>query len=145
MDLHCALLCLGQCFQLSSPSLQWLTSFDSRKLCPLFGWPSSYGIDLFRATHFFSLPAAGLFHRSLLRGTQGTRLYTSVQVLGPAGLLAACSGRSKSRNMASHHGIVFRRVTANQAHSKPTSSGKRCFLSSESAVSAVRLGNDPCC
>ena len=37
-----ALLSHGQCFQISSPNLQWLTSFDSRKLYPLFGWPSSH-------------------------------------------------------------------------------------------------------
>ena len=37
-----ALLRHGQCFQFSSPNLQWLTSFDSRKLYPLFGWPTSY-------------------------------------------------------------------------------------------------------
>ena len=32
----------SQCFRFPSPNLQWLTSFDSRKLYPLFGWPSSY-------------------------------------------------------------------------------------------------------
>ena len=34
-------LCHGQCFQFSSPNLQWSTSFDFRKLYPLYGWPSS--------------------------------------------------------------------------------------------------------
>ena len=28
----------GQCFQFSSQNLQWLTSFDFKKLYPLFGW-----------------------------------------------------------------------------------------------------------
>ena len=37
-----ALLCHGQCFQFSSPNLQWLARFDFKNLCPLFGWPSSY-------------------------------------------------------------------------------------------------------
>ena len=37
-----ALLSHGQCFQFSSPNLQWLASFYSRKLSPIFGWPSSY-------------------------------------------------------------------------------------------------------
>ena len=35
-----ALLCHGQRFQLSSPSLQWLTSFDFRKLYPLSAGPA---------------------------------------------------------------------------------------------------------
>ena len=45
----------------------------------------------------FSLAVAGLFSRSLLRGTQGG--YTTVQVWVPAGLRGACSGRAKSRNL----------------------------------------------
>ena len=37
------LLCHGQCFQCSSPNLQWLTRIDlMKKFYPLFGWPSSY-------------------------------------------------------------------------------------------------------
>ena len=34
---YALLLCRGQCFQFSSPNLQWLTKFDFRKLYPLFG------------------------------------------------------------------------------------------------------------
>ena len=37
-----ALLCHGQCFQFPGANLQWLTSFDSRKRYPLFGWPGPY-------------------------------------------------------------------------------------------------------
>ena len=44
-----------------------------------------YKIDFFRITSF-SLPAGGLLSHSRLRGTQGTRLYTTVQVWVPAGL-----------------------------------------------------------
>ena len=36
----------------------------------------------------FSLPAVGLFSCSRMRGTQGTRLYTTVQVWVPDGLRA---------------------------------------------------------
>ena len=67
----------------------------------------------------FSLPPEGLFSRSQLLGTQGTRLYTTVQVWAPTGLRGACSGHSKLRNLASNHGTAFRRVTANQAHRNP--------------------------
>ena len=45
--------------------------------------------------------ARGSFLRSRLRGTQGTRLYTTALVWVPGGLRGACSGRSKSRNLAS--------------------------------------------
>ena len=66
-----------------------------------------------------SLPAAGLFSRSRLRDTQGTWLCTMVQVWVPAGLRGAYSGRSKSRNLASNHGITFRPARANRANAKP--------------------------
>ena len=67
----------------------------------------------------FSLPAAGLFLRSRLRGTLGTHLYTAVRVWVPAGLRGACSGRPKSRNVLSNHGIAFRPARTNQAHATP--------------------------
>ena len=54
-----------------------------------------------------SLPSAGLSYRSRLRGTQGGRVYTTAQVWAPAGLHGARSGRSKSRELASNHGIAF--------------------------------------
>ena len=78
-----------------------------------------YKIVFFAECKTFSLPAAGLFSRSWLRGTQGTRPYTTVQVWVPAGLHDACSGCSKSRNLASNHGIAFRPGRANQAHVTP--------------------------
>ena len=53
-------------------------------------------------------PAAGRSSRSWLRGTQGGRVYTTVQVRGPVGVRGACSGRSKLREMALFHGIIFR-------------------------------------
>ena len=54
------------------------------------------------------LPGVGLFSRCRLRGTQGGRVYTTVQVRGPVGVRGACSGRSKLREMALFHGIIFR-------------------------------------
>ena len=67
----------------------------------------------------FSLPAAGLFLALSAVGHQGTRLYTSVQVQVPAGLHGTRSGSSKSRNLASNHGIAFHRARANQVHGNP--------------------------
>ena len=37
-----------------------------------------------------SPPAAGLFSRSRLHGTQGERVYTAAHVWAPAGLRGAC-------------------------------------------------------
>ena len=67
----------------------------------------------------FSLPAAGLFSRSRLRGTQGGRLYTTARVWVPAGLRDPRSGRPKSRDLASNHGIAFRRARASQDNGTP--------------------------
>ena len=36
----CTILCHGQCFQFSTPNLQWSTRFDFKKPYSLFGWPS---------------------------------------------------------------------------------------------------------
>ena len=63
-------------------------------------------MDFFCGIQNFSLTAEGLFSRSRLRGTQGARLYTTAQVWVPDGLRDACSGRSKSQNLASNHGIT---------------------------------------
>ena len=57
--------------------------------------------------HFYGaqnicFPAAGLLSRSRLRGTQGARLYTMVQMCVPDGVRGRCSGRLKSRNLASN-------------------------------------------
>ena len=72
-------------------------------------------MHLFGGIRNFSVPAAGLFSRSRLRGTQGGRLYTTAQVWVPTGPRGACSGRSKSRNLASNRGVAFRPAIANQA------------------------------
>ena len=72
--------------------------------------------------HFFSdictlfSGARGLFSRPRLRGTQGGLLYTTAQVRVPGGLQGECSGRSKSRNLASNRWIALRPARANQAH-----------------------------
>ena len=52
-------------------------------------------------------------------GHQGGRLSTTAQVWVPAGLCGACSGRSKSRILASKRGIDLRPAKANQAYAKP--------------------------
>ena len=67
----------------------------------------------------FSLLAACLFSRPRLRGTQGGRLYTTAQVWVQAGLRGACSRSSKSRELASNHGIAFRRARAEHDNGTP--------------------------
>ena len=61
----------------------------------------------------------GLFSRSRLRGAQGGRAYTTAQVWAPAGLRGARSGHSKSRELASNHGIALRRGRASQDNGNP--------------------------
>ena len=51
-----------------------------------------YEIGFFCGVQKFALPAAGLLLHSRPRGTQGTRLYTTVQAWVPAELRGACSG-----------------------------------------------------
>ena len=77
-------------------------------------------LSFFSGIQNFHLPAAGLLSCSRLRGTQGPRLYTTVQVWVQAGLHGACSGRSKSRSLASKHGVAFRGVRADKDNGKPT-------------------------
>ena len=50
--------------------------------------------------------------RPRLRGTQGARVHTAVQVWVPGGLRGACSGHSKSRNLAINRGVAFRGATS---------------------------------
>ena len=69
---------------------------------------------------FFSLPAAGLFSCSRLRGTQGSRVYTAVQVRALAEVYGTCSGGSKSRELASSHGEAFRAL---RVHAHANSDG----------------------
>ena len=85
-------------------------------LCPPQYYVPWYINLSFSGLQIFSLPAGSLFSRSRLRSMQEDRLYTTVQVWVPTGLRDACSGRSKSRNLAINHGTAFRPVRANQAH-----------------------------
>ena len=70
---------------------------------------------------FFSLPAAGLFSSSRLRGTQGARPNTTAQVWALAEVRGTCSGGSK---VASNHGEPFQERTAIQAHANPKTGEK---------------------
>ena len=73
-----------------------------------------------------------LFSRSQLRGTQGARLIHHGASLGPGRApRGACSGRSKSRNLASSHGVAFR-ARAEQGDGNPT-----CQLFCSTAVKAL--------
>ena len=54
-----------------------------------------------------------VFSRVLGCGARrGPRMYTTAQVWVPCGHRGAYSGRSKSRNLASHHGVAFRGASA---------------------------------
>ena len=56
----------------------------------------------------FSPAPVDLFSRSRLQSTHGARLCTTAQVWVQGRLRGACSGRSKSRNLASNHGVALR-------------------------------------
>ena len=87
----------------------------------------------------FSPAPVGLFSRSRLRGTQWGRLYTTAQVWVPGVLRGACFGRSKSRNLASNHGVAFRGAGAEQDNGKPTATAvKRSNLVTTIASSFPR-------
>ena len=75
---------------------------------------------VFRTFPRFSPVPVRLFSRSRLRGTQWAHLYTTAQVWVPGGLRRACSGRSKSRSLASDHGVAFRGARSEQDYRKPT-------------------------
>ena len=60
-------------------------------------------IFFFCTSTFFSLPAAGLFSCSRLRGTHGARLNTTAQVWGLAEVRGTCSGGSKSQVTTGRH------------------------------------------
>ena len=81
--------------------------------------------------HFSPAPV-GLLSRYRLRRTQGAHLYTTAQVWVPGVLLGAGSGRSKSRNMESNHGVAFREARAEQDKGKPA-----CQLFCCTAVKAL--------
>ena len=61
-----------------------------------------------------------LLSRSRLQSTAWARLYSTAQVWVPDGLRGACFGRSKSRNLASNHGVAFRGDRAEHDNRKPT-------------------------
>ena len=83
----------------------------------------------------FSPAPVGLFSRSRLRGTQRARLYTTAQFWVPSGLRRAYSGRSKSRNLASSHGVAFRGVRrTEQDNEKPTCQLFSCFAPAVKAL-----------
>ena len=74
----------------------------------------------------FSVPAVGIFSRSRLKGTQGGRLDTTAQVWVPPGPRGARSGRSKSLDLASKHGIAFRPAEPSKVM-KPPKCHFRCI------------------
>ena len=57
----------------------------------------------FSTSAFFSLPAAGLFSCSRLRGTQEPRRNTRAQVWALADVRGMCSGGSKSQDLTGRH------------------------------------------
>ena len=59
--------------------------------------------------YFFSLPAAGLFLCSRLRGTQGARPNTTAQVWALAEVRGTCAGGSKSQATTGRHSEHVRR------------------------------------
>lgn len=86
-----------------------------------------YKTGFFRGTSL-SLRAEGFFLCSRLRGTQGGRIYTAALAWAPAGRRGACSGRSKSRELASNHIIAFRPASAKQDDGNPKISSVRWLL-----------------
>ena len=58
---------------------------------------------MFCTSAFFSLPAAGLFSFSRLRGMQGVRANTTAQVWALAEVRGTCSGGSKSHVTTGRH------------------------------------------
>ena len=74
---------------------------------------------VFFAHRHFSLPVAGLFSCSRLRGTQVARPNTTAQVWALAEVRGTCSGGPKSQKLPSNHGEAFRARRAIQAHANP--------------------------
>ena len=60
----------------------------------------------------------------------------------PGALRGACSGRSKSRALASNHGIAFRRARGNQAHGIPQTA-TFCFVFSPLLLSLKKYRSGP--
>ena len=76
---------------------------------------SMYQLRFFSTWATFSVAAAGLSSSSQLRRTQGARANTRRSF----GHGRACSGRSKSLDLASNHGIVFRPAERSKAMETP--------------------------
>ena len=72
----------------------------------------------------FSLPAAGLFSRSRLRGTQGAHVQTKAQVWVPAALRGACSGR-KNREIWQ---VIAGLLSDQLEQARPMQTPKTCFF-----------------
>ena len=64
-----------------------------------------------------------IFSRTLCWGARRGPACTprrNYKVWAPGGLCGACSGRSKSQNLLSNHGVAFREARAEQDNGKPT-------------------------
>ena len=83
-------------------------------------------MHVFSAWPCVSFPAACLSTRSRMRGTRMGCVYTRRKFAPQPGSCGACSGRSKSRDLASNHGIAFCRIRATQDDGNPTF--QRIFL-----------------
>ena len=68
---------------------------------------------------YFSRQAAGLLSHSRLRGTQGARVHTTVQMRAPGEVRGACSGPPKSRVLANNYWESFRPARAKQDNGDP--------------------------
>ena len=80
-----------------------------------------YQMRCFCSFETVSIPTAGVSSCSRLRGTHEGRGYTRRKVgLWPVSVTRACSGCSKARELASNHGIAFRRARASQENGNPT-------------------------
>lgn len=75
-----------------------------------------------RSGMFFSFGRAPFF-RALGCGARRTGASARIGASDmPAEVTGACSGRSKSSNLACNHAVAFRPAGAKQAHGKPTNS-----------------------
>ena len=77
-------------------------------------------MNTFCTSPTFSVPAAGLPSRSQLRGTQGGRVYTRRTLWSRPGYVARGLGvPSKSLDLASNRGVVFRPAEPRKAMENP--------------------------
>ena len=90
---------------------------------------------------FFS--GRGSFRAILAAGHAGGPLVHKAQVWAPAGPCGVRSGRSRSRELASNHGIAFRRVRASQENENPTFQLFLFFLFSRCIMSISHRPSSP--